>query len=68
VLTWAIEQNATYVSAFETTIRSLGGLLGAYDLSGDNRLLQLAVDLADRLLAAYDTPSGLPPYGIDLSG
>ena len=50
------------VSVFETTIRSLGGLLAAYDWSGDKAFLEKADDLGSRLLKAFNTPSGLP-YG-----
>jgi mannosyl-oligosaccharide alpha-1,2-mannosidase len=44
---------------FEITIRVLGGLLSAFHLSGeqDSMLLQKAVDLADRLLPAFETVS-----------
>ncbi|KAF8627872.1 hypothetical protein AX15_004202 [Amanita polypyramis BW_CC] len=46
---------------FETTIRVLGGLLSAYHLSDNDALfLERAVDLADRLLPAFDTSSGIP--------
>ncbi|GEM06966.1 mannosyl-oligosaccharide alpha-1,2-mannosidase, glycoside hydrolase family 47 protein [Rhodotorula toruloides] len=53
---------------FEITIRVLGGLLSAYHLSGetDQMLLDKAVDLADRLLPAFDTPSGLPLSFVNL--
>ena len=37
------------VSLFETTIRNLGGLLSAYDLSGDEMFLEKAEDLGRRL-------------------
>ncbi|KAJ2936592.1 hypothetical protein H1R20_g509, partial [Candolleomyces eurysporus] len=48
-------------NTFETTIRVLGGLLSAYHLSDEDPVfLQRAVDLADRLLAAFETPTGLP--------
>ncbi|KAL9716643.1 mannosyl-oligosaccharide alpha-1,2-mannosidase [Leucoagaricus gongylophorus] len=48
-------------STFETTIRVLGGLLSALHLTHhDPVLLQKAVDLADRILPVFDTPSGLP--------
>jgi mannosyl-oligosaccharide alpha-1,2-mannosidase len=50
------------VSVFETIIRSLGGLLSAYDLSGDSVFLQKATDLGTRLLPAFDSESGIP-YG-----
>jgi mannosyl-oligosaccharide alpha-1,2-mannosidase len=48
------------ISVFETTIRYLGGLLGAYDLSGDQLLMDRAVDLATVLERAFNTQSGLP--------
>nr|KAJ3417689.1 hypothetical protein HK105_000924 [Polyrhizophydium stewartii] len=48
------------LNAFETTIRSLGGLLAAYDLDGDPRLLAKARDLADRMIAMFRTDSGIP--------
>ena len=51
-----------YTSVFETTIRSLGGLLGAYDWSGDKVFLEKAIDLGNRLFHSFDTPSGIP-YG-----
>ena len=50
------------VSVFETTIRSLGGLLSAYDLSGDHVFLDKADDLGMRLMKAFATRSGIP-YG-----
>ncbi|KAI0275367.1 glycoside hydrolase [Gloeopeniophorella convolvens] len=55
-------------NTFETTIRVLGGLLSAYHLSGDDRLyLDRARELADRMLPAFDTPSGLPLPMINLA-
>jgi mannosyl-oligosaccharide alpha-1,2-mannosidase len=50
---------------FETGIRYLGGLLGAYDLSGDDLLVERAVDLAKVLGKAFNTFSGLPSGRID---
>jgi mannosyl-oligosaccharide alpha-1,2-mannosidase len=55
------------VSFFETTIRCLGGILSAYDLSKDQRLIPKAVDIADRLLKAFNSPSGLPYSKINLA-
>jgi mannosyl-oligosaccharide alpha-1,2-mannosidase len=48
------------VSVFETTIRELGGLLSAYDLSKDQVFLQKAQLLADKLTPAFQTQSGIP--------
>lgn len=64
----------TEVSVFETTIRVLGGLLSAHLFALDEKLalyppgvykdelLQLAIDLGDRLMPAFETPTGIP-YG-----
>ncbi|MFT3726748.1 MAG: glycoside hydrolase family 47 protein [Terricaulis sp.] len=54
------------VSVFETNIRLVGGLLSAHHASGDPVLLAKAKDLADRLLPAFDTPSGIPWGKINL--
>ena len=55
-----------YVKNFEITIRMLGGLLGNYQLSGDKRLLALAQDLGNRLLPAFDSPTGMPYVFVNL--
>ncbi|SJL08272.1 related to alpha-mannosidase [Armillaria ostoyae] len=56
----SFETNGSF-NTFETTIRVLGGLLSAYHISGEDPLyLERAVDLADRLLPVFDTPTGLP--------
>lgn len=48
------------VQVFEITIRLLGGLITAYELDGDKKFLQLAIDLADRMMPAFNTPTGMP--------
>jgi mannosyl-oligosaccharide alpha-1,2-mannosidase len=50
------------LNVFETTIRYLGGLLSAHDLSkGKHRsLLVQATQLGDMLYAAFDTPNRMP--------
>jgi mannosyl-oligosaccharide alpha-1,2-mannosidase len=48
------------INVFETTIRYLGGLLSAYDLCGDSRLLDKSLELADMLYVAFDTPNRMP--------
>jgi mannosidase alpha-like ER degradation enhancer 2 len=55
-----------YVKNFEITIRLLGGLLSGYQLTGDKRLLNLAEDLGNRLLPAFNSPTGLPFVYVDL--
>ena len=54
------------INAFEVTIRVLGGLLSTYYLSLDPIFLEKAIDLADRLMPIFDTPSGIPVSFIDL--
>lgn len=64
----SLDFNKNYdASVFETTIRVVGGLLSAYDLSGDKIFLEKAKDIADRLLPAWDTPSGIPRNIINLA-
>ncbi|EOA83598.1 glycoside hydrolase family 47 protein [Exserohilum turcica Et28A] len=50
------------LNVFETTIRYLGGLLSAYDLSKGKHssLLHKATELGDMLYAAFDTPNRMP--------
>jgi mannosyl-oligosaccharide alpha-1,2-mannosidase len=50
------------IPLFETTIRYLGGLLGAYDISGHRYpvLLEKAEELAAILIGAFDTPNRMP--------
>lgn len=49
-----------YVQVFEVTIRLMGGLIAAYQMDGDEQFLYRAIDLANRLLPAFDTPTGMP--------
>lgn len=48
------------VPVFETAIRYLGGLLSAHDLTGDRLMRERAEELAQLILPAFDTLSGLP--------
>ncbi|THY30115.1 seven-hairpin glycosidase [Aureobasidium pullulans] len=48
------------INVFETTIRYLGGFIAAFDLSGDHRLLDKAVEVAEMLYVAFDTPNRMP--------
>ncbi len=63
------------VNTFEMTIRMLGGLLSAHYLSTilphvssrrDYVYLTKAVDLADRLLGAYESKSGIPYASVNI--
>eukprot|EP01122_Echinamoeba_exundans_P013316 TRINITY_DN5796_c0_g1_i1.p1 TRINITY_DN5796_c0_g1~~TRINITY_DN5796_c0_g1_i1.p1 ORF type:complete len:561 (-),score=93.02 TRINITY_DN5796_c0_g1_i1:51-1733(-) len=53
-------------STFETTIRYLGGLLAAHELSGEKVLLEKAKLLADRMLPAFQTQTGIPYATVNL--
>lgn len=54
------------VQNFEVTIRILGGLLSAYQMTDDKRLLTLADDLGTRLLPVFNSPTGLPYKNVNL--
>ncbi|AEO65097.1 087370f7-07de-420c-a5bf-ba3c0a36ffff [Thermothielavioides terrestris] len=63
-LDWA-NTTETAVNVFETTIRHLGGLLGAYELSGVPALLKKATELGDMLYMAFDTPNRIPGFWLN---
>lgn len=48
------------VQVFEVTIRILAGLITAYEMDGDPKFLLLAVDLANRMMPAFNTTTGMP--------
>jgi len=50
------------INLFETTIRHLGGMLAAFDLTGGRYpiLIEKAVELAEVLYTAFDTPNRMP--------
>jgi uncharacterized protein (UPF0248 family) len=52
------------VSVFETTIRYLGGLLGAHSLTKSNLFLTKAIELGDRLIKAFKTD--IPYHRVNL--
>ena len=54
------------VKNFEVTIRLLGGLLSSYQLTGDERLLNLADNLGTRLLPVFNSPTGMPYMYVNL--
>jgi hypothetical protein len=68
------------VNTFETTIRMLGGFLSAHylqtefpymcpvDMSsgGEDLYLEKATDLAERVMGAFETPSGIPLSSVNL--
>ncbi|MBN1292876.1 MAG: glycoside hydrolase family 47 protein [Candidatus Latescibacteria bacterium] len=54
------------VQNFEITIRLLGGLIADFQIDGDERFLRLAEDLGNRLLSAFDSPTGMPYVRVNL--
>jgi len=54
------------VQHFEVVIRILGGLISAQQLDGDLRFLELAIDLADRMLPVFDSNTGMPYRFVNL--
>lgn len=48
------------IQQFEIAIRIMGGLLSSYQLDGDPRFLQLAEDLAKRMMPVFESPTGIP--------
>lgn len=47
-------------SVFEVNIRYVGGLLSAYALTGDQLFRDKAQYIADKMLPAFRTPTGIP--------
>ncbi|OLN85583.1 Mannosyl-oligosaccharide alpha-1,2-mannosidase [Colletotrichum chlorophyti] len=66
LLDWS-NTTETAANMFETTIRHLGGLISAYDLSGEPALLAKAVELGDMLYMGFDTPNRMPPFWFKFS-
>jgi len=56
------------VNNFESTIRLVGSMISAYEMTGETnqKLLEKAVLLANKLLWAYNTSSGVPHSSVNL--
>ncbi|CRK91509.1 CLUMA_CG005170, isoform B [Clunio marinus] len=54
------------VNLFETTIRVLGGLLSIYHLTGEDVFLSKAIDLGNRMMPCFDSPSSIPYSDVNL--
>ncbi|XP_046554342.1 mannosyl-oligosaccharide 1,2-alpha-mannosidase IA-like [Haliotis rubra] len=59
-------EGSTELSVFETNIRFVGGLLASYALSGDPMFKDKAKQIADKLLPAFNTPSGIPQSMVNI--
>ncbi|TWI94544.1 mannosidase alpha-like ER degradation enhancer 2 [Mucilaginibacter frigoritolerans] len=55
-----------YVKTFEVNIRVLGGLLCMYQYTNDPRILAQTKDFGDRMLKAFNSPTGIPYYWVNL--
>lgn len=55
-----------FIKNFEVTIRLLGGLLSGNQLTSDERLLELAENLGERLLPAFESKTGMPYMYVNL--
>jgi hypothetical protein len=55
-----------FVKTFEVNIRVLGGLLNMYQNTGNQAILNKAIDFANRILPAFDSETGLPYYWVNL--
>lgn len=62
------ETDLKAISVFETTIRYLGGLISAYDLSHEPILLEKAIQLGEMLYRAFDTTNNMPLGWLDIEG
>ncbi|XP_035207175.1 mannosyl-oligosaccharide 1,2-alpha-mannosidase IA-like [Stegodyphus dumicola] len=54
------DQGNSEVSVFETNIRFIGGLLSCYAMTGDVMFKEKADQVAQKLLPAFNTPTGIP--------
>jgi mannosyl-oligosaccharide alpha-1,2-mannosidase len=66
-INWDNIKNDEPVQLFETVIRYVGGLLSAYDLSHEKIFIRKAVELVDKLLPAFNTPTGIPYQYVNFS-
>jgi hypothetical protein len=55
-----------FVKTFEVNIRILGGLLAMYQYTEDPKILDLAEDFGTRMLPAFESPTGMPYYWVNL--
>jgi len=55
-----------FVSHFEIVIRMLGGLTALYQHTDDSFYLDMATNLADRMLPIFDSPTGMPYTEVNL--
>lgn len=57
---FSLDNVSAELSVFETNIRFVGGLLTLYAFTGDPMFKEKAQHVADKLLPAFQTPTGIP--------
>ncbi|XP_011177353.1 mannosyl-oligosaccharide alpha-1,2-mannosidase IA isoform X2 [Zeugodacus cucurbitae] len=57
---FSLDNVSADLSVFETNIRFVGGMLTLYAFTGDNMYKEKAQHIADKLLPAFQTPTGIP--------
>ncbi|XP_055371489.1 mannosyl-oligosaccharide alpha-1,2-mannosidase IA isoform X2 [Condylostylus longicornis] len=57
---FSLDNITAELSIFETNIRFIGGLLTLYAFTGDQMYKEKAQHVADKLLPAFQTPTGIP--------
>jgi len=55
-----------FVKTFEVNIRILGGLLSMFEYTGDQRILDKTEEFGQKMLKAFDSPTGMPYYWFNL--
>lgn len=63
---FTLENASLDISVFETNIRFVGGFLTMYALTGDVMYKEKAQYVADKLLPAFQTPTGIPMALVNL--
>ncbi|EDV95152.1 mannosyl-oligosaccharide alpha-1,2-mannosidase IA isoform X3 [Drosophila grimshawi] len=57
---FSLDNISAELSVFETNIRFVGGMLTLYAFTGDPMYKEKAQNIADKLLPAFQTPTGIP--------
>lgn len=55
-----------FVKTFEVNIRILGGMLAMYQYTGKEEILEKTEQFGQKMLKAFDSPTGLPYYWFNL--
>ncbi|SPP80915.1 blast:Mannosyl-oligosaccharide alpha-1%2C2-mannosidase isoform A [Drosophila guanche] len=63
---FALDNVSAALPVFELTSRLLGSMLSLYSLTGDILYRNKALQIADKIMPAFDTPTGIPKSIINL--